>query len=241
MFKRVFIVAVMTAALVLQTPAGAWARDNGGGAGEGGRAPSVSAMTVLPILLNSNAQMRAVYIVLMMRKLTYIVQMNQGISRTSQSRDGIGGLFGSVFATTYNANHFVKSLEVGSVYRTGDGNVAVALKGERRLEDFDIIVFNGEYQYVPKGKAEVKQVDPGKLAALGTVPIINRMLLGEASALDVALATAPEQAESLTDVGVDMLEQIPQIRKLMIGKVYRGDNNTLLIVIPPAIVTERES
>jgi hypothetical protein len=241
MFKRAFIVAVMTAALALQTPAGAWARDNGGGAGEGSRAPSVPAMTVLPILLAANVQMRAAYIVLMMQNLTYMVQMNQGISRTSQSRDGIGGLFGSVFATTYNADNFVKSLEVGSVYRTGDGNVAVALKGERRLEDFNIILFNGEYQYVPKGQAQAQQIDPKKLAALGAIPLINRMLLGEASALDIALATAPEQAESLSDVGVDMLEQIPQIRELMIGKIYRGDNNTLLIVIPPAIVLERES
>ncbi len=241
MFKRVFIVAVMTAALVLQTPAGAWARDNGGGAGEGGRAQSSPAMTILPILLAANVQMRAAFIVLMMQNLTYMVQMNQGISRISQSRDGIGGLFGSVFATTYNADNFVKSLEVGSVYRTGDGNVVVALKGERRLEDYNIILFNGEYQYVPKGKAEARQVDPQKLAALGAIPIINRMLLGEASAIDIALATAPEQAESLSDVGVDMLEQIPQIRELMIGKIYRGDNNTLLIVIPPAIVLNRDS
>lgn len=241
MFKRVFVVALMTATLVLQTPAGAWARDNGGGAGEGGRAPAGPVMTILPLLLAANVEMRAAYMVLMMQNFTYLVLMNQGISRTSQSRDGIGGLFGGIFAATYNADNFVKSLEVGSVYRTGDGNVVVALKGERRLEDYNIILFNGQYQYVPKGKAQAEQVDPRQLAALGAIPIINRMLLGQASALDVAVASAPEDAQSLHDLGVDMLEQIPRIRELMTGKIYRGDNNTLLIVIPPAVVLNRDS
>src|SRR3546814_15774014 len=84
--------------------------------------------------------------VVMMQSWTYQLSMAAGVDATSQNRVGLGGLFGGIFAETYSADDFVKSLEVGSVYRAGDDPIAVALQDDLQLEDYRVIVFKGDNQ-----------------------------------------------------------------------------------------------
>lgn len=241
MLKRRLLVALMAAALVVQASSGAWAnpKENSDSNDRDTRSRNeLAALGILPLVLANNAQLRVGLMVFMMQNLIYSWQL-QRIKVINENRVSVGGLLGGLFPTAYGAEHFVKSLEIGSVYRAGDGEIVVAMKGERRLEDYEVLVFNGDYQYIPQGRATATQVDPQRLAALGAIPIMNRIMLGQGSALDIALAATPEDAQSFSDLGVDMLEQIPQIRELMIGKIYRTGENTLLVVIPPAIVQDR--
>lgn len=240
MIKRRLLVALLAAVLVCQTSSGAWANPKGNdNDGRDTRSRNeLAALGILPLVLANNAQLRVGLMVFMMQNLIYRWQLQQ-IKVINENRVSVGGLLGGLLPTAYGAEHFIKSLEIGSVYRAGDGEIAVAMKGERRLEDYEVLVFNGDYQYIPQGRATATYVDPQKLAALGAIPIMNRILLGQGSALDIALAAAPEDAQSFSDLGVDVLEQIPQIRELMIGKIYRTGENTLLVVIPPAIVQDR--
>lgn len=239
MIKRSILAVLLTAALVLQSAGGAWANPEQKKQDDRDTQSrnELAALGILPLVLANNAQLRVATIVFMMQNLLYTWQLQQ-IKVINENRISVGGLLGGLLPTTYTAKDFVKSLEVGSVYWDGSAMV-VAMKGERRLKDYNVAVFNGNYQYIPQGYTEANYVDAGKLAVLGAIPILNRMMLGQASALDVAVATAPEDAQSLHDLGVDMLEQIPQIRERMIGKIYKASDNTLLILIQPSIVQDR--
>src|SRR5690606_752192 len=95
----------------------------------------------------------------MMQSWTYQLSMASGVDVTSQNRVSLGGLFGGVFAESYSAKDFVKSLEVGSVYRAGDDTIAVALKDDLRLEDYRIIVFNGDNQYDVRERPALQQIE----------------------------------------------------------------------------------
>lgn len=239
MIKRGFIAAFVAALLLAQMPAAAENNDNGNGdeRRDGQSRYEVAPYSYLPLLLVTHERLRIAMIVMMMQNLTYNLLTAQGVDVTSQNRVGLGGLFGGIFAKTYSADDFVKSLEVGSVYRAGDDKIVVALKGERRLEDYRIIVFNGDNQYDPRARPALQQVAPATLAVLGTIPLVTRMLLHSITPQAAQLAADPEQdPQSLSDVGVDVMADIPRLRALLIGKVYIGSNNTLLVVIPPAIV-----
>src|SRR3546814_16045877 len=84
--------------------------------------------------------------------------MAAGVDATSQNRVSLGGLFGGIFAETYSADDFVKSLEVGSVYRAGDETIAVALKDDLHLEDYRVIVFNGDNQYDMRDRPTIRPI-----------------------------------------------------------------------------------
>jgi hypothetical protein len=246
MFKRGVIAVVVAALLAVQLPSAVLANDNGGGGSERNQQRDTqsrneqNALQALPLLLANDAQMRVIMMIFMMQRITYQLFMAPGVNVTSQNRVGLGGLFGGVFSKTYSADDFLKSLEVGSVYRDGTDKVAIALKGDLRLEDYRVIVFNGENQFDVTGRPQVQQIDPQVLAQLGALSIIVQ-LLGN-TLVPVAFKEVAEMQADGT-IAADLTPQdqtdLLLLRKLLVGKVYLGANNTLLILIPPAIVLNR--
>ena len=245
MLKRSLIAVMIAALLSVQVPADVWANQDGGGNDRSEQRDTQSrneqtALQVLPLLLGKNLQLRIVMMVIMMQNITYQLLMSPGVNVTSQNRVGLGGLFGGIFAKTYSAEDFLKTLEVGSVYDAGNGRVGIALKGDLRLEDYKIIVFNGENQYDVTGRPQIQQIDPQVLAQFGAIQAVIQLLNYTLNPL-VFNAMAEMQADG--NLAADLTPQdqtdLLLLRRLLIGKVYIGADNTLLILIPPAIVLNR--
>ncbi len=244
MLKRSFIAVLVAVLLAVQMPTGAWAREGGNENNERQRDTQSrneqTALQVLPLLLGSNRQLQIVMMIIMMQNLTYQLFMAPGVNVISQNRVGLGGLFGGIFAQTYSAEDFLKRLEVGSVYDAGNGRVGIALKGDLRLEDYKIIVFNGENQYDVTGRPQIQQIDPQVLAQFGAIQAVIQLLN---YSLNPVVFNAMAEMERDGKVAANLTPQdetdLLLLRKLLIGKVYIGANNTLLILIPPAIVLDR--
>ena len=240
MIKRTLIAAVMAALVAVQGPATTLANPDQQNhqQRDGQSRYEVAPYNYLPLVLANQYRLRIAVMVLMMQSWTYQLMMAPGVEVTSQNRVGLGGLFGGVFAKTYSADDFLKSLEVGSVYQAGDDTIAVALKDDLRLEDYRIIVFNGDNQYDLRDRPAVRQIDRGRLAQFGLLTMVQSMLNHTLAPEGVRMVAGFETAADGTPIA-PQLHDLPVLRQLMIGKIYMGDNNTLLVVIPPTIVLDR--
>lgn len=243
MFRRGVIAVVVAALLAVQMPVAAGARDGGNDSNEQRDTQSrneQTALQVLPLLLGNDASLRLIMMIIIMHNITYQLFMAPGVDVTSQNRVGLGGLFGGIFGKTYGASDFLKTLEVGSVYLAGKDRAAIVLKGDLRLEDYRVIVFNGENQYDITGAPELQQIDPQTLAQFGAIAMVTQLLN---HTLNPQAFNAVADMQNGGTVSADLTPQqqtdIPLLRKHLIGKVYIGANNTLLIVIPPALVLDR--
>lgn len=240
MLRRFLVSVLMAAVLVTQVSAGALARQeqrDHDQQRDGQSRYELAPMAYLPLVLANQYRLRIAMMVIMMQSWSYQLMMAPGVQPVSQNRVGLGGLFGGLFAATYSADDFVKSLEVGSVYRAGDDTIAVALKDDLRLEDYRIIVFNGDYQYDLNDRPVLRQIDRERLAQFGLITMVQAMLNHTLAPEGVRLVAGFDTAADGTPVA-PQLHDLPALRKLMIGKVYVGDANTLLVVIPPAIVLD---
>ena len=244
MSKQRFIAAIVAAILVVQGPAGALAnpdqqRDQ---QRDGQSRYEIGPYNYLPLVLAANVRLRVAMMVFMMQNLTYNLLMAPGVEVTSQNRVGLGGLFGGIFAKTYSAEDFLKSLEVGSVYQAGDDSIAVALKGDLRLEDYRILVFNGDNQYDMRDRPAIRQIDRNLLAKFAAISmaaaLLNHTLHPEGVKLMAEMNPTGDVSANLTPPD---LSDLLLLRKLLIGKVYIGADNTLLVVIPPTIVLPEAS
>lgn len=242
MFKRIIAAVALAAILSSQVPAGALANPEKDRSQQrdGQSRYEVVPLTYLPLVLQHQARMRVAMMVIMMQSLTYNLLMSPGVEAVNENRISVGGLLGGLFSQSYTTKDFLESLEVGSVYRAGDGSVAVALKEDMRLEDYRIIVFNGDYRYTVHDRPAIRQIDREVLGRLGALTMVtallNHTLAPEAAQLMASLD--PESAE-LAGLEPPQLHDLPILRELLIGKVYIGDDNTLLVVIPPAIVLDK--
>lgn len=246
MRRRRIVAAALAVAVALAplTVQATQKKDNNEEDHDGQSRYELAPLNYLPLAFAGAAQERIVTMFILMQQVSYFIQMTTGVEVTSQNRVGLGGLFGGVFAETFSAEDFVKSLEVGTVYRAGDGLLAVAMEGDERLQDHRVIVFNGDYQYDPKALPTLQQLEPAQLNKLQaysmmvelaqhtlTAPLLNtlaRLNHLDDGALNTTVSLTPAQET-----------EIPLLRRLIVGKVYRGADNTLLVVIPPAIVLDR--
>lgn len=198
----------------------------------------------LPLALAGAAQERITRMYLLLQQVSYVIEMTAGVKVTSQDRISLGGLFGGIFAETYSAEDFVESLEVGTVYDAGDGLLAVAMEGDELLESHRVIVFNGDYQYDPRDLPTLQQIAPARLQQLKTYSMmaelanhtLNAPVMSVIAKLNHMSATDLNTTAGLTPA---QETEIPLLRKLIVGKVYRGPGDTLLVLIPPAIVQDR--
>lgn len=241
MNMRVVVAAAVAALLMVQAPISALANPDKQKeqARDGQSRYEVAPYSYLPLILSDEVRLRIALMVVMMQSWTYQLSMASGVDVTSQNRVSLGGLFGGVFAESYSAKDFVKSLEVGSVYRAGDDTIAVALKDDLRLEDYRIIVFNGDNQYDVRERPALQQIERERLAQFGVLTMVSAMLNHTLNPAGVRLLADLETTADGTELLPPQLHDLPQLRKALVGKVYRGSDNTLLVVIPPAIVLDK--
>jgi hypothetical protein len=238
MIKRTLIAALVAALVALPVATLANPDQQNDQQRDGQSRYEVAPYNYLPLVLANQYRLRVAMMVIMMQSWTYSLLMQPGVEQISQNRIGLGSLFGGVFAKTYSAADFVKSLEVGSIYRAGDDTIAVALKDDLRLEDYRVIVFNGDYQFDISDRPVLRQIERERLAQFGLLTMVQSMLNHTLAPEGVRMVAGFETAADGTLVA-PQLHDLPALRQLMIGKVYMGDNNTLLVVIPPTIVLDR--
>lgn len=251
MHKTRRMMAALTVLFLALSPAAGWAtqqQDREKSEDKDGHSRyEVAPLSYLPLAIALSAQERILSMYILMRNLSYVVEMTSGVKVTSQNRISVGNIFGGILAKTYSPADFVESLEVGTVYLAGDGLLAVAMQGDERLEDHRVIVFNGDNQYDPRALPSLQQISPNQLARLQFSSLmvelanhqLNGMLLGVIASLNRTSAPDLPAPEVSGELSPAQQTEIPMLRKLIVGKVYRGANNTLLVVIPPAIVLDR--
>lgn len=202
----------------------------------------------VPLVLSNQESRRIAAIVMMVRHTTYLGLANLGVKVTSQDRVNLGGLgvLGSLFGETYDSDDFGAHNDAGTVFYDGDDQLFVALKEDVDLEDFRIVIFNADSEYQLRSAPKIEQISPERLAALGGVPVMHQLLTQTLAPETTALlggltAEGDQKAEaSLQSVGVDVLGQIPTLREHIIGRAYKGPNNTLMLVVRPALVAGDE-
>lgn len=249
MIKRGFIALVVAALLAVQMTSGAWATNEGkdnesDDKRDGHSRYELAPINHLPLVFAAAAQERIVTMLFLMQTASYLIEMTTGVEVTSQNRVRLGGLFGNVFGTTYSAENFVRSLQVGTVYRAGNGHLAVAMAHDEVLSEHRVIVFNGDYQYDPKALPSLQQIAPAQMQKLQAYSLMVELaqhtlttpMLEVIAKLNHMQPADLNNTAELTDV--QRQTEIPALRQLIVGKVYRGPDNTLLVVIPPAIVLD---
>ena len=245
MFKRSFVAGAL-AALLLAPGAALANQDGDKEEGRDGKSRyELAPLNYLPLALMNSAQERILEMYFLMQTTAYLVEMTTGVKVTDQNRVSLGGLFGGVFAPTYSAENFLQSLEVGTVYRAGGGRLAVAMAEDQVLADHRIIVFNGDYQYDPRKLPTLQQIEPSQLNKLQVFSLMVELsshtlpasVMNVVANLDRMNAAELDNVSGLTQA--QLQTEIPALRELIVGKVYRGQDNTLLVVIPPSIVLNR--
>ncbi|GAB4225654.1 MAG: hypothetical protein Tsb0032_31720 [Kiloniellaceae bacterium] len=244
MIKRSFVAATLAAMVLSWAPGAATAnQDQRDDEQRDGKSRyELAPLNHLPLALLGGAQEQILQMYLLMEQVSYLIELTTGVKVTSQDRIGLGGLFGGVFAKTYSLDDFADALEVGTVYRAGDKRLAVAMEGGELLQEHRVIVFNGDYQYDPKALPTLQQIEPTHLAKLQAYSLMRDLaahtLTPELATTLARLGNAPDQA-AYEGLSSQQLTEIPFLRELIVGKVYRGADNTLLVVIPPTIVLNR--
>ena len=108
-----------------------------------------------------------------------------------------------------------------------------------------IIVFNGDYQYDPRKLPTLQQIEPSQLNKLQAFSLMVELsshtlpasVMNVVANLDRMNAAELDNVSGLTQA--QLQPEIPALHELIVGKVYRGQDNTLLVVIPPSIVLNR--
>jgi hypothetical protein len=251
MFQRSFVAAVTAAALLATTllattPGAVQANPDQQQQDrrDGQSRHELGPYSYLPLVLANARRLQIAAIVLMMQRATYLTLMSAGVDPTSASRVGLGGVpvLGGLFSKTYGPDDFTDDKDVGTVYFAGDDTLALALEGDMKLEDYKIIVFNGEHQYDLRARPQLQQIPPERLAQLGAVTVVSQLLTRTIAPEGMTLITGlkPDGNPGL-EPGVPVLQDLPMLRRFFAGDVYRGGDKTLLIMVRPSIVAGDES
>jgi len=251
MSKRGFAAALLAALLSLQLPGGALATEKGNtnqdDRRDGQSRGESEFLNHVPLVLSSRDTLRIATIVMMTQTLTYLSLTSLGVDVVSQDRVNLGGLgaLGGLFNKSYDAEDFSQDNDVGTVFRAGDDKLVIALKDDLKLSDHRVIIFNTDSEYQVRGKPTIDQIPPQNLAALGTLTIINQLLLHAIAPEGMSflgnLNVDPEADQrSAQNVGVDVATEMPVLRDHVIGRAYLGPNNTILVVVRPATVVGDE-
>jgi len=250
MFQRFSVAAITAAALLATTllattPGAVQANpDQQQDRRDGQSRHEIGPYSYLPLVLANARRLQIAAVVLMMQRATYVTLMSAGVDPTSANRVGLGGVpvLGGLFSKTYGPDDFTDDKDVGTVYFAGDDKLAVALQGDMKLEDYQIIVFNGEYQYDLRARPQLQQIPPERLAQLGAVTVVSQLLTRTITPEGMTLITGlkPDGNPGL-EPGVPVLQDLPMLRRFFAGDVYRGDDKTLLIMVRPSIVAGDES
>ncbi|MEQ8357542.1 MAG: hypothetical protein RH942_18550 [Kiloniellaceae bacterium] len=247
MFGKRIAVAVLTAAMIAFGPAGVQAtpqKDRDQSEDRDGQSRNESqSLSHVPLVLSSEDTMRVATIVMMTQVLTYLTFANLGVDVVSQNRVGLDGLgvISGLFNKTYDSDDFTPANDVGTVFRAGDDKLVIALKGDLKLEDYKVIIFNTDNEYQVRGRPTIDQIPPDNLATLGGIAIVNRLLLHTIAPQGMAFlgnfnVDPTADARTAQDVGVDVATEMPSLQDAVVGRAYLGPNNTILVVVRPASV-----
>lgn len=246
MFHRTFVAAVTAAALLATAPGVVHANPDQKQQErrDGQSRYEIGPYNYLPLVLANARRLQIAAIVLMLQRTSYLMLMSGGVDPTSANRVGLGGVpvLGGLFSKTYGPDDFTDDKDIGTVYFAGDHKLAVALEGDMKLEDYDVIVFNGEHQYEIRAKPQLQQIPPERLAQLGAVTLVSQMLAHTITPEGMAVITGLKpHGNPGVDPGVPVLQDLPMLRRFFAGDVYRGDDRTLLIMVRPSIVVGDEN
>ncbi len=247
MFKRSFVAVALAAVFLALAPAGA-VRANPDQDQEDDRdgqsRHEVGQLNHLPLVLADNRFMRVVQIVVLLRTVQYLSLTAAGVDFNSDDRVGLGGVpvIGGLFEKTYDEDDFTEENRIGSVFRDGDGTMAVVLSSERPLDGVKFVVFNGKGHYEVREGPKLTEVAPTSLAQLGAIPSMEQLLRGQAAKETVQLlAGLLASGTPKTETPLPALGDIPLLQKQFLGTAHEGDDDELVLMIRPSIVMGDES
>jgi len=204
-------------------------------------------LTQVPLVLSSEQSLRIARILLVNQALTYVTLSNLGVDVVSQNRLNLGGLgvLGSLFNETYGPDDFGTANDIGTVFRAGEDKLVIALKGERKLEDYRVVVFNRDNEYQVRGQPTLEEVPPETLAKFGAIPLVTQLMMHSITPNAMDLLTAlnldPAADEvSARDAGVNLLSELPALQDHVVGRAYLGSDNTIMVLVRPALVVGDE-
>lgn len=198
----------------------------------------------IPLVFGNNKFMRMVQVVVLLREVTYVTTTALGVDFTSDDRVSLDGVpvLGGLFGKTYDADDFSEENRIGSVFRAGDDTMAVVLTGDRAVDGYQVVFFNGKGHYEISGRPKLTEVSPTSLAQLGTIPSIEQLLRGQA-ALEVVRILAGLTATTVppADSKLPVLGDLPLLQGAFAGTAHEGDDDELLIMLRPSIVMGDET
>lgn len=247
MIQRSVTAAVLAALLMLGWSGASLANPENKNASEGrdGQSRHESGpLNHIPLVFGNNQFMRMVQVFVLLRDVSYVATTAFGVDFTSDDRVGLDGVpvLGGLFDKTYDADDFTEENRIGSVFRAGDDTMAVVLTGDRAVDGYQVVFFNGKGHYEISGRPKLTEVSPTSLAQLGTIPSIEQLVRGQA-ALEVVRILAGLTATTVppADSKLPVLNDLPLLRGAFAGTAHEGDDNTLLIMLRPSLVMGDET
>lgn len=198
----------------------------------------------IPLVFGNGDFMKLVQVVMLLQEVTYVSTTAFGVDFTSDDRVGLDGVpvLGGLFNKTYDADDFTEENRVGSVFRAGDDTMAIVLTGERAMDGYQVVFFNGKGHYEIAGRPKLTEVSPASLAQLGNIPSIEQLVRGQA-AKDVVRILAGLTATTIpsADSKLPVMSDVPLLRGAFAGTAHEGDDNMLLIMLRPSLVMGDET
>lgn len=247
MFKRALVAAALVA--VVLAPAGTQATQEKDQHNErdGQSRHEGEFLHHVPLVLTSDQSLKIARLVLVSQTLTYLSLTTLGVDVVTQDRVGLGnlGVLGGLLQETYGPDDFGAGNDIGTVFRAGDDQLVIALKGDRKLEDYKVVIFNRDNEYQVRGQPTIEQVPPDQLQKFGTIPVISRLMLHTVTPNAMELLTGlngepPADRAAAQDAGVDFLAHLPLLQEHVVGRAYLGPENTIMVLVRPALVAGDE-
>src|SRR3546814_8847224 len=86
-----------------------------------------------------------------------------------------------------------------------------------------------------RDRPTIRQIERERLAQFGVLTMVSALLNHTLNPEGVRLLADLETTADGAELVPPLLHDLPQLRKALVGKVYMDSDNTLLVVIPPAI------
>jgi len=152
-------------------------------------------------------------------------------------------LLGSLFDKPLRGDDLTPENRVGAAYRGGDGTLVTVVDEAVDVSGSEVSVVNGKGRYVltmaPKLALQPDLPDLGEVGNLGSVQTLIRGTATRQTALVIGGLT--EESDPDAGSGVPALADIPVLRSFFLGNVYRVEDDELVILVRPSIITGDET
>lgn len=173
----------------------------------------------------------------------WVAPTSPGVEVESLDRVDVSGVpvLGGLFGRPLQAGDLTDENRVGTVYQAGDGTLAAVVDERVDVAGSTVSVVNGKGQYKLSAAPQPATGVPGQLGDFGSLRSVQTTIAGTAPRDTVIMLGGHSlMVEPTVESGVPVLDDLPVLNRLFRGTVHQRDERTLLMLVKPTILIQKE-